>query len=708
MNPLPPLRTARAAGPAAPGTPVSTATATPAAPRPLDPVLNVPGLPLQALNLLRELLDLQLLEPGSLRDFLAKPVEKLATLTTRERAGNALAHAGLLTIYQRDRVVSSNTFGLVLGQYRVLDRLGGGTVGVVFLGEHILLRRRVALKVLPVDDTVPEDLIERFRAETRVLASLDHPHVVTAFDAGVLQSPGGGEPSLHYLVLEVVPGGDLEHFMYDHGVQSVTQVCEWGRQAASGLQAAHDHHLIHRDLKPSNLLLTGDRQVKIVDFGLARQLCSSITRPGTLVGSVDFMSPEQSLDPTTVGPAADVYALGATLFWMLTGQLPIPRGQTLAETLKSLATAKPRRARSICQDIPEELDKLLARMLARDPEQRPSAVEVMNGLTPFATEAPVDEPGVGATPSGVARLRETVRQLEGSLRAKEETVRKAQGAILFAMAKMAESHDGETESHLRRMQEYVRILAERLKRHPDWQVLCDSGFIRELIRCVPLHDIGKIAVPDVVMDKPGTLEPSEWELIRSHPVVGASLLDALAREHGESLSFLGVAKTVVRHHHERWDGEGYPDRLAGTKIPAAARLVALADVYDAAPPRPPAPTGDAARSGGALHSRHPRPVRPRRAGRLPGRRATVRRHLGQHSELTRFANRHFSWDRGRPDRSEEAVGTTAVPGEITSASPRGPPASSCVARLGPESRPGLALHRGPAHPTGTAQPCPIH
>ena len=117
---------------------------------------------------------------------------------------------------------------------------------------------------------------------------------------------------MHYLVLELVTGGDLEHFVYDHGPQPVARASEWARQAAAGLQAAHNRHLIHRDLKPSNLLLTTDRRVKIVDFGLARRLSSSLTRTKSLVGSVDFMAPEQSLDPTSVGPAADVYGLGAS------------------------------------------------------------------------------------------------------------------------------------------------------------------------------------------------------------------------------------------------------------------------------------------------------------------------------------------------------------------------------------------------------------
>jgi putative two-component system response regulator len=227
-------------------------------------------------------------------------------------------------------------------------------------------------------------------------------------------------------------------------------------------------------------------------------------------------------------------------------------------------------------------------MLARNPADRPTAVEVMRGLGPFARPAaPAEpEPPRPAGPSDdddsqVLRLRETVRQLEGCLRARDDAVRKAQGAVLYAMAKMAESHDGETEGHLRRMQEYVRVLATELAGHPDWPDLQDETFVSELIRCVPLHDIGKIGTPDAVLGKPGPLTAEERRLAERHPLTGSDILDALGREHGESLTFLGVARSVVRHHHERWDGAGYPDRLAGDEIPPAARLVALADVYDA-------------------------------------------------------------------------------------------------------------------------------
>ena len=292
-------------------------------------------------------------------------------------------------------------------------------------------------------------------------------------------------------------------------------------------------------------------------FGLARQLASTLTQHHALLGSVEFMAPEQSVDPTAVGPAADVYGLGATLFWVLTGQLPFAPGRNVLETLTAIQTGRPRRLRDFRPDVPEQVDELFARMLARNPADRPDAVEVMRGLARFA--GPEGPAGVRPGGSEVVGLRDMVRQLEGRLRVRDEAVHQAQGALVRALAKMAESHDGGTEGHPRRMQEYVRAL----------------------VRCVPLHDIGKVSLPDAILNKPGPLTVEERAVVERHPVVGCEILESLAREHAGAVSFLGVARAVVRSHHERWDGLGYPDQLAGEAIPPAARLVALADVYDA-------------------------------------------------------------------------------------------------------------------------------
>jgi putative two-component system response regulator len=173
------------------------------------------------------------------------------------------------------------------------------------------------------------------------------------------------------------------------------------------------------------------------------------------------------------------------------------------------------------------------------------------------------------------------RQMQHSLKARAADVRHAQDAVLYAMAKLAESRDGETSGHLRRLQQYAATLAGQLRTDPTWGRLIDDAFLRQLDKCLPLHDIGKLAMPDAVLLKPGRLGPDERKVIESHTVIGSAIIEAVGREYGDAMTYLGLARAVVRHHHERWDGAGYPDRLAGDAIPPAARLASLADVYDA-------------------------------------------------------------------------------------------------------------------------------
>jgi len=535
-----------------------------------DPSISDSNIPPALRELLQELIALKLLEHSEVRSFLSGIGDRLPMLTSKERALQALVLAGKLTSYQRDRILAGNTFGLLLGHYRVIDTLGGGSVGIVFLAEHLRLRRRVAIKVVPMDEDYPANLRERFETEMRMLATLQHPHLVAVYDAGVLESVEAAVPSLHYLVLELVPGGDLEQHIMRHGLSSVAQACEWARQTAAGLQVAHNHHVVHRDLKPSNLLLTQNGQIKIVDFGLARQGLGKHTQPRSLLGSLEFMSPEQCLDPTNIGPAADVYALGACLFWTLTGHLPISAGRQLEETLQAIKNGQPRSLREFLPEVPTELDALMNRLLARDPALRPTALEAMLKLAEFAGEFNTEG----------ELNRQALRQMEARLKAQEADADRAENAVISALTMMLQTHDQESRGHFRRMQEYTRLLVKSLASHPDWPELKDSQYVAELIRCVPLHDIGKIRLPASLLSKPGLLTPEERALVETHPQLACDVLAALAEEHGASLRFLGMARAIVRHHHERWDGNGYPDRFAGANIPAPARIVALASTYD--------------------------------------------------------------------------------------------------------------------------------
>jgi response regulator RpfG family c-di-GMP phosphodiesterase len=172
-------------------------------------------------------------------------------------------------------------------------------------------------------------------------------------------------------------------------------------------------------------------------------------------------------------------------------------------------------------------------------------------------------------------------ELENNLTARDSDLVHARNALVLALAKLVENRHTETGAHLMRMQRYCRVLAEETAQLPAFAETIDMNFIQMLECCAPLHDIGKVALPDHILMKPGKLTADERVLMQEHTIIGAETLQEVARHHGAALAFLGMAIDICRHHHERWDGTGYPDRLAGTAIPLPARLVTIADVYDA-------------------------------------------------------------------------------------------------------------------------------
>jgi serine/threonine-protein kinase len=577
MNPLPPLRTAREAA-------NSSTTVRVPAPRSTVPGLDHPTLPWPARETLAELVERGVLSATAVPDFLHRCGTQVEQLDTRQRVADTLATLGFLTPYQVSRVLSGQIRGLVLGGYRVLDRIGSGSVGVVFLGEHPLLGRRVAIKVVAIDDDCRPDAQTRFATEARNLARLTHPHIVAIYDAGSLPPEELGQPTLCYLVLELVQGGDVEQYVSEHGAQPIGLGCEWGRQVASALRAAHAAGVVHRDVKPSNLLLTESRRVKLIDFGLARDFASTRTSPRTLLGSVEFLAPEQLADAPTAGPAADVYGLGATLFWVLTGHLPYPRAKSVMDAVNAVRSGPPRAPREVGADLPPALESLLLSMLARNPGERPTPGEVADQLAGYAAASAhpaLDAASlVGGDEPEAERLRTALQEVEDVARAATAGAVAARGAVPTALAAIAAARPGESLPHQRRVSGYVRALAATLRGDPEWAMLTDPAYVEELTHAAAAHDLGLIGVPDEVLDSLTRLTPSDRHKYEAHPIVGDGILDALGRDHGPALPGLRLLRAVVRHHHERWDGTGFPDALAAGKIPPAARLVAVADAYD--------------------------------------------------------------------------------------------------------------------------------
>jgi hypothetical protein len=275
-------------------------------------------------------------------------------------------------------------------RYRVLGLLGVGGMGSVFKAEHRMMERLVALKVINRALTGDEGAIERFRREVRTAAKLTHPNIVTAFDAEQVGD-------LHFFVMEFIDGNSLDRWVGKVGPLPVQEACNYIRQAALGLQYAHERGMVHRDIKPQNLLRTKDGEIKILDFGLARFASErtgkdALTHTGMAMGTPDYIAPEQANDARTADVRADIYSLGCTLYYLLTGHVPFPDGTTLQKFIAHLEQT-PRPVRELRPDVPAELEAVLARMMAKKPADRyQQPLDAANALTPFLPGAPVLTP----------------------------------------------------------------------------------------------------------------------------------------------------------------------------------------------------------------------------------------------------------------------------------------------------------------------------
>jgi serine/threonine-protein kinase len=320
-----------------------------------------------------------------------------------------LIRLGWLTPYQAQALLLGKGQSLVLGPYVVQAPLGEGGMGALFKAKHQLMRRVVALKVIRKGHLPHPDAVRRFEQEIRAAAALSHPNIVMAYDAGRT-----GES--HFFVMEFVEGTDLGQVLSKHGPFPVAYACDCARQAAMGLQHAHEQGLVHRDIKPANLLLArgasqsgGRGVVKILDMGLARlrydptnKGSKALTQLGAVMGTPNYIAPEQTVDAHVVDIRADIYSLGCTLYHLLTGQPPFPEGD-LAEKLRKHQTTAPQPIRGLRPEVPEGLAAVLAKMMAKRPEDRyQTPAEVSAALEPFARTEPGRAPASPAPPAAPA------------------------------------------------------------------------------------------------------------------------------------------------------------------------------------------------------------------------------------------------------------------------------------------------------------------
>jgi serine/threonine protein kinase len=263
-----------------------------------------------------------------------------------------------------------------LPAYELLGVLGHGGMGIVYRARHRQLNRVVAMKVLQPRLTAAVEARQRFEREIRILGSLHHPGVVMATDAGQIGSAS-------YLVMEFIDGVDLARLVRRSGPLSVAEACAVGRDMADALAAAHRAGAVHRDVKPSNVMIDRTGRVKLLDFGLAQLATLSTDDPetslGQLLGTLEYMAPEQARPEGLVDQRVDLYGLGATMFFLLTGRSPRGTGarRSLLEQLRSLSEDQPCDVRALRPDVPVPLSELIAALLSRDPAGRPASAEVV-------------------------------------------------------------------------------------------------------------------------------------------------------------------------------------------------------------------------------------------------------------------------------------------------------------------------------------------
>ncbi len=288
-----------------------------------------------------------------------------------------LVEMGMLNPWQAKQLLDGRT-KFTLGPYRVVDSLGSGGMGQVFKAEHGILGRVVAIKVLPLSKATPESRAN-FTREIRAQARLDHVNLVRALDADE-------DNNVYYLVTEYVPGCDLRKLVRRNGPLSMQDAASIISQVAAGLQHAHEQGLIHRDVKPGNVLVTPEGHAKLSDLGLAGPLAGSHEsdpRHGKIVGTADYLSPDHIKAPWEPTPAWDIYSLGCTLYYAVTGKVPFPHGTT-ADKARAHCELLPLDPRRLNPTLEAPFVETLAEMMAKDPADRiPSAAEVIERLTPW-------------------------------------------------------------------------------------------------------------------------------------------------------------------------------------------------------------------------------------------------------------------------------------------------------------------------------------
>ena len=338
-----------------------------------------------------------------------------------EKLAEHLIDAELLTRWQCDNLLDGKHKGFRLGNYRLMRKLGRGGMSTVYLARHALMKREAAIKVLPRRRVEDSSYLARFHREAQAAAALDHPNIVRIYDVDA-------DGNTHFIAMEFIDGQDLQTRVANDGRLECDLAADYVAQSGLGLQHAHDIGLIHRDVKPANLLANDKGIIKILDMGLAKfeedEDAASLTKDHNenVLGTVDYLSPEQARDSHSVDHRADIYSLGCTFYFLLVGHAPFPEG-SLAQRILKHQQSKPAPILEKRDDVPPELVAICNRMMDKDPEKRPqSGNEVAELLANYLSSRgkSVTSPGDSGVGSRIGLAASVVRELEAASQVPEE------------------------------------------------------------------------------------------------------------------------------------------------------------------------------------------------------------------------------------------------------------------------------------------------
>jgi serine/threonine protein kinase len=304
-----------------------------------------------------------------------------------KKLADFLIQNSVLTNFQSENILLGKWKRFTLGKYKILERLGSGGFAQVYLCEHKLMRRRVAVKVLPVAKSKGgSSALERFKREARASADLDHPNIVHTYD---IDQDG----DLHFIVMEYVDGPNLQEIVKRTGRLSVARACNYISQAAFALQHAYEKNMVHRDIKPGNFIVDRTGVVKMLDLGLAlregsgeNSQLTKMYEDGAL-GTADYIAPEQAIDSHDVDVRADIYSLGVTFYYLLAGRAPF-EGYQIADKLLAHQIKTPAPLSDYRKDVPADVQAIITKMVAKKPDQRyTTPMEIVEALTVFAQDA---------------------------------------------------------------------------------------------------------------------------------------------------------------------------------------------------------------------------------------------------------------------------------------------------------------------------------